>query len=315
MSLIKVTVDDQNLHIIDAPKIAAQGVNENYVEFTFSPHWNGFGKSALFYREEDEETVYESVVNQNGKALVPHEVTAKDGKICFGVCGVKDNVIYTSEIVKYKIVKGRYTAGEESQPPTPGIYEQMLALAGQMIEDQNDFKDDINDLLDNTPYLEYEETEDFELPIHTINDTVTGSSSTWSSEKIAGEIETKAEELSDQIEDQGTSLTNLIASSKQWILLDSYQGATNAYFPEGITELYVLVHIVYSPDLRRSIPFLIPKPIIPAEGYADVLVNHYGTDYEGYCAVAVQGSRVSLFAAYNGTDNVTANTYWDVLYR
>lgn len=144
MSDILVTVDEQNLHIADAPKVAAQGVNENYIVFTFSPDWDGFGKSALFYREEDEDTVYESVVDANGRALVPHEVTDQDGKICFGVCGVKNDVILTSEILKYKVVKGLYTSGQESEPPTPGIYEQMLTLAGIMEGQYADLRVDLD---------------------------------------------------------------------------------------------------------------------------------------------------------------------------
>ena len=135
MSDILVTVDGQNLHITQAPKIAAQGVNENYLALTFDSSWNGFGKVALFYRAEDEDTVYSSAVDGYGKALVPHEVTDQDGKICFGICGVKNDVVYTTEILKYKIVKGKYTAGQETEPPTPGIYEQMLAIAGTITDD------------------------------------------------------------------------------------------------------------------------------------------------------------------------------------
>lgn len=190
MSNILVTVDEQNLHITDAPKIAAQGVNENYIIFTFDVSWSGFAKVALFYREEDEATVYESMIDQEGKALVPHEVTDEDGKICFGIAGLKDDVIYTSEILKYKIVKGKYTAGQETEPPTPGIYEQMLTIASN-----------IETLLDNTPYLYYDGDEGPELPIHTINDSVTSFLSTWSSQKIADEISggTSIQELNTRV--------------------------------------------------------------------------------------------------------------------
>lgn len=135
MSDILITVDGQNLHITQAPKIAAQGVKENYLVLTFDKSWTGFGKVALFYRAEDEDTVYSSAVDGRGRALVPHEVTDQDGKICFGICGVKGDIVFTTEILKYKIVKGRYTAGQETAPPTPGIYEQMLALAGTITTD------------------------------------------------------------------------------------------------------------------------------------------------------------------------------------
>ena len=132
MSIIKVTVDDQALYVTESPVVAAQGVNENYFQFTLSSDWSGFGVVALFWKEGAEDTVYESVVDGTGKALVPHEVTDLQGRFCVGLAGTKGNIIHTSEVLKYKVVKGRYTAGQGSEPPTPGIYEQMLSLAGQM---------------------------------------------------------------------------------------------------------------------------------------------------------------------------------------
>jgi glycerophosphoryl diester phosphodiesterase len=137
MSVIKITVDDQNLHIIDSPKIAAQGINENYVEFTFSDDWNGFGKTAHFYIESDPETIYTSVVSGNGYAPIPHEITASEGRICLGVSGVNEDVVKTSEILTYRIVKGLYVV--ESSEPSPGFYEQVLSIVGAIQADQETF--------------------------------------------------------------------------------------------------------------------------------------------------------------------------------
>ena len=130
MSVIKITVNDQNLLITDGPKIAAQGVNENYIQFTFSEDWDGFGKTANFYRDTAPTVIYQSVVDQNGYAAIPHEITANESWICIGLSGVKDDVVKTSEILKYKIVNGLYVV--ESTDPTPDVYEQILALAGNI---------------------------------------------------------------------------------------------------------------------------------------------------------------------------------------
>lgn len=178
MSYILVTVDEQTLHITDAPKIAAQGVNENYVIFSFDPSWSGFGKVALFYREDDEDTVYESAVDGTGKALVPHEVTDQDGKICFGVAGVKDGVILTSEILKYKIVKGLYTAGESSEPPTPGIYEQMLELAGVMTQEFEEAVVEQNAIIQGLQ----SDIADLEADQETFEDVITGQMNSFINE-------------------------------------------------------------------------------------------------------------------------------------
>ena len=52
-------------------------------------------------------------------------------------------------------------------------------------KDITDFENEINALLDNTPYLYYVEDEDFELPVNTINDNDTSDESTWSSAHIS----------------------------------------------------------------------------------------------------------------------------------
>ena len=226
MSVIKITVDEQNLHITDSPKIAAQGVNENYVLFTFSPDWDGFAKVALFYADEDPETVYQSLVDTNGLAVIPWEVTNDERKMCIGVCGANGDVVKTSEILKYKIVKGLYVV--ESSPPSPGIYEQILMIAEAI---QSEFIT----ITENTPYLFHEENGDFELPVHTINDNVMSDQSTWSSSKISDTLVPKRQltvgyrdsyydlRIQDDIEiNLGTVAADGFVSQRQNIYIEGY---------------------------------------------------------------------------------------------
>ncbi len=132
MSNILVTTNEQRLHVTQAPIVAAQGVNEDHVVFTLDSYWSGFGLFAVFYRLEDSETVYQTPVDgTTHAAVIPHEVTDEDGIICFGLYGVSGNVIQTSEIVKYKIVAGRY-GGEDTEAPTPGLWEQLLSATGSI---------------------------------------------------------------------------------------------------------------------------------------------------------------------------------------
>lgn len=141
MSNILVTVNEQKLHITQAPTIAAQGVNEDYVVFTLDSYWSGFGIVAFFYRKDDPEHVYQAAVNSStGKALIPHEVCVEDGVICFGIYGVKNSIIYTSEEQRYRIVKGQYVPNASpSEPITPGIYEQILSLVGGLEQEMAEF--------------------------------------------------------------------------------------------------------------------------------------------------------------------------------
>lgn len=141
MSVIKITVDDQALFITEAPKIASEGVNENYVLFACSDDWNGFGKVANFYKLSDPENIYQSQVDNEGYAAIPYEVTADPGKIGLCMSGVNGSVIKTTEILVYKVVKGMYvTDPSSSEPPTPGIYEQILAAVGALQQSVNNYQ-------------------------------------------------------------------------------------------------------------------------------------------------------------------------------
>lgn len=137
MTIINVMVDDQRLEFSSMPVVASEGVKETYVKFALSSDWSGFGATALFYRDDSPEDVYTSVLDGVGLAEVPYEITAAPGWIRFGLSGSDGTSVHTSEILKYKIVKGKYTSGQSSEPPAPGIYEQMLAIAGQMRDTLN----------------------------------------------------------------------------------------------------------------------------------------------------------------------------------
>lgn len=132
MSVIKIAVNGQNLTFTEAPKIASEGVNEDTVEFNIDSALSGFALTALFWKDSDEDTVYSTVLNSEYKGTVPWEVTDEPGKIWIGLCGVSGDVIYTSEVLKYKIVKGKYSYGTNSQPPTPDMYQQILNVVSQM---------------------------------------------------------------------------------------------------------------------------------------------------------------------------------------
>lgn len=137
MTIINVMVDDQRLEFASMPVVASEGVKETYVKFALSSDWSGFGATALFYRDDSPEDVYTSVLDGAGLAEVPYEITAAPGWIRFGLSGSDGTSVHTSEILKYKVVKGKYTSGQGSEPPAPGIYEQMLAIAGQMRDTLN----------------------------------------------------------------------------------------------------------------------------------------------------------------------------------
>lgn len=123
-TLIRVGCIDQRLILLTAPTVASGGRNEDRIEFEFCNLWDGFAKTAVFYRTED--AVYHAVIADDS-CLIPHEVLTCEGDLYFGVFGVKDDITRTSEVIKYKITRGALVSATEPADPTPDIYEQIMA--------------------------------------------------------------------------------------------------------------------------------------------------------------------------------------------
>ena len=132
MSVIKIKAVDQTLTITSAPMISAGDINTDYVIFSFDSSWNNYGKTAVFYRDDFPEDIYESAIDAQGKAVVPNKIMETDGKIWVGVIGVNGNDVITSEVIWYEIVGGVYSASLGSQSAEASAYSQMLTIAGQM---------------------------------------------------------------------------------------------------------------------------------------------------------------------------------------
>lgn len=126
-TIITVGCIDQRLVIVSAPVLASGGRNEDEMLFEFCSLWDGFTKTAVFYRTEDE--VFHAKVT-NDKCVIPHEVLTSEGWLYFGVFGVKGDITRTSEVIRYKVTKGALTDGTKPSDPTPDIYAQILAEVG-----------------------------------------------------------------------------------------------------------------------------------------------------------------------------------------
>lgn len=126
MSVINVRCVDQTLTITNAPLIASGDVQTDTVKFDFCPLWSGLVKTAVFYR--DEKNAYSVVVDRNtDECIIPKEVLVDEGRFFFGVFGVKDDTVKTSETVRYRVKKGTLTEDTKVPDPTPDIYAQLLS--------------------------------------------------------------------------------------------------------------------------------------------------------------------------------------------
>ena len=132
MSQIHVSCKDQLLKITKAPVVASGGLNEVSVVFDFCEKWDGFVKTALFYR--DAENVYYAVLDDNDTCVVPWEVCYEDGYFFFSVFGEKGDTRRTSTKTRYRVVEGAITEGAMPSEPTPEAYDQIVAMFAEAKE-------------------------------------------------------------------------------------------------------------------------------------------------------------------------------------
>lgn len=131
---------DQRLILSSMPLIASGGMEEDVAEFSFCPLWDGFAKTAIFYRDETEK--YYAIVDSENKCVIPWEVLQSDGKLYFGVYGVKGGVRRTSEILVYNIKRGAFDEKLKPSEPTPDIYSQyvnMIVAVGDRVTPIEEF--------------------------------------------------------------------------------------------------------------------------------------------------------------------------------
>lgn len=131
MSTIRVKCIDQTLVLESTPVIASGGALENVVSFSFCPLWDGFYKTAVFWRTEADP--YHAVLDTTNSCAIPAEVLGTEGELFFGVFGVNDeNVRRTSNVLRYNIVQGVITEDTQPADPTPDIYTQLLAAVASL---------------------------------------------------------------------------------------------------------------------------------------------------------------------------------------
>lgn len=132
MSVIKVRCTDQVLKITEAPVVASGGKNEVKVEFSFCEKWDGFTKTAVFYRDIEEP--YYALLNSEDVCVVPWEVYTEAGTFYFSVFGDKEETRRTSTTVRYKVKESGLPEGAVASDPTPDVYSQILEKMGKIPE-------------------------------------------------------------------------------------------------------------------------------------------------------------------------------------
>lgn len=118
---------DKNIATIIQDEPLTSGSSKVYlVEFRFSPEWEDLNRVAVF---RSGETVIDVLLDDSNICFIPWEVLVDhDVHVDFGVYGTRDgNVVLPTVWARTKDILEGVVTGAESQPPSPTLYEQLLA--------------------------------------------------------------------------------------------------------------------------------------------------------------------------------------------
>lgn len=131
MFIVKV---DKNIAKICRKEPMTSGSSNAYlVQFYFSPEWDDLSKVAVFRTDE---TSVDVLLEKNNRCFIPWEVLSKPNtSIEFGVYGsYKGDVVLPTVWVRTDRILEGVVTGSEAAPPTPSLYEQLLAKLEELSE-------------------------------------------------------------------------------------------------------------------------------------------------------------------------------------
>ncbi len=128
--MFKLCVDRNKIKVLRVETVISGSVNVNTAQFEFSPDWYGLDRTAVFKAGKEARSV---LLDGSGLCSIPWEVlSTPNEKLQVGVYGTRgeDMVLPTVWATLGNILEGT-TTGEDAQPPSPDVYQQILAQTAQ----------------------------------------------------------------------------------------------------------------------------------------------------------------------------------------
>ena len=118
-------------------------VNVYLVQFAFSADWDELDKTAVFRAGDTKISV---VLDATNRCQIPWEVLENRGRpLEAGVYGTKNGTVVLPTIwATLGTIKEGASPGENTQPPTPDVYSQILAAASKAEQIAQSVRDDAN---------------------------------------------------------------------------------------------------------------------------------------------------------------------------
>lgn len=119
-------------------------VNVYLVQFAFSADWDELDKTAVFRAGDTKISV---VLDATNRCQIPWEVLENRGRpLEAGVYGTKNGTVVLPTIwATLGTIKEGASPGENTQPPTPDVYSQILAVAEKAQEIAQSVRDDADE--------------------------------------------------------------------------------------------------------------------------------------------------------------------------
>ena len=121
-----ITANKNRLTVRQTEVLTSGSVNVNEVQFAFSQDWEGLERTAVFRCGEASTSV---LLDESGRCFIPWEALRVSGfPLLAGVYGRKEGeiVLPTMWVSLGRIHQG-VELGEDAHPPTPDLWEQLLA--------------------------------------------------------------------------------------------------------------------------------------------------------------------------------------------
>ena len=106
-------------------------VNVNIVQFVFSSDWDGLTKTAVFQAGSNK---YSVLLDESNEATIPWEVLQNPRRTLYaGVYGTNgESLVLPTIWASLGTIQEGANPGKDTQPPTPSVYEQILAEIGNL---------------------------------------------------------------------------------------------------------------------------------------------------------------------------------------
>lgn len=141
MTTIEIYANDQDLQVVDRPKLASGDENSVQIHVEFNSEWDDYVKTGVFFI--DKKAVYEKLIEDNS-CVIPHEVLQDVNMLHIGIRGVNGDKVKTSALIEYRIFDGAPKGNAESVPPTSDVYNQLLTAYENAMKAIEKYKTDLS---------------------------------------------------------------------------------------------------------------------------------------------------------------------------